>query len=110
MRISDWSSDVCSSDLPSIPTGAGHAAAPVAGPAEPAPALHRTPLDMRRDDWTRQLIDRIEAVRDMTNAADTRIKLMPDALGKIDVTMRKDGDTMYVSFTDRKSTRLNSSH
>src|SRR3546814_8176255 len=54
---------------------------------------------MRRDDWTRQLIDRIEAVRDMTNAADTRIKLMPDALGKIDVTMRKDGDTMYVSFT-----------
>ncbi|RIA44518.1 flagellar hook-length control protein FliK [Hephaestia caeni] len=84
---------------PSIPTVASHAAAPVAGPAAQAPALHRTPLDMRRDDWTRQLIDRIETVRDMANAADTRIKLMPDALGKIDVTMRKDGDTMHVSFT-----------
>src|SRR3546814_17447278 len=44
MRISDWSSDVCTSDL-------------------------------------------------------TRIKLMPDAHSKIDVTMIKDGDTMYVSFT-----------
>ncbi len=72
-----------------------HAASSVQPPAEG----RRTPLDMRRDDWTRKLIDRIETIRDAANAADTRIKLMPDALGKIDVSMRKDGDTLHVSFT-----------
>ncbi|HVI98188.1 MAG TPA: flagellar hook-length control protein FliK [Sphingomonas sp.] len=68
-------------------------------PAEHALAAQRTPLDMRRDDWTQQLIDRIERVRDIADAADTRIKLAPDALGKIDVSMRKDGDSLHVTFT-----------
>jgi Meckel syndrome type 1 protein len=72
-----------------------HAVSPMPAVAE----AQRTPLDMRHDDWTQKLIDRIETIRDAANAADTRIKLMPDALGKIDVSMRKDGDTVHVAFT-----------
>ncbi|MCM8731265.1 flagellar hook-length control protein FliK [Hephaestia sp. GCM10023244] len=84
---------------PTAPLLASHPAGSVTAPVEQALAMPRTPLDMRRDDWTRALLDRIEKVRDMTNAADTRIKLAPDALGKIDVAMRKDGDVVHISFT-----------
>nr|WP_244655521.1 flagellar hook-length control protein FliK [Sphingomonas sp. CFBP 13603] len=37
-------------------------------------------------------------LRDAANATDTRIRLIPDALGAIDVSMRKDGDTVHVHF------------
>ncbi len=64
------------------------------------------PIDTRRDDWTRALIDRIDAVRDVANARDTRIRLVPDALGKIDVALRQDGDTLHVQFAaDAPATR-----
>lgn len=64
------------------------------------------PIDMQREDWTRALIDRIDAVRDVANARDTRIALVPDALGKIEVALRQDGDTLHVAFTaDAPATR-----
>ncbi len=63
---------------------------PVASPA---------PIDTRREDWTRTLIDRIDAVQDVSNARDTRIRLIPDALGKIDVALHRQGDTLHVQFT-----------
>lgn len=56
-------------------------------------------IDTRRDDWTRSLIDRIDASRDVANARDTRIRLIPDALGKIDVALRQQGDTLHVHFS-----------
>ncbi len=59
----------------------------------------QAPLDMRRQDWPQGMIDRIEYLRDAANAADTRIRLIPDALGAIDVGVRRDGDTMHVHFT-----------
>lgn len=65
------------------------------------------PVDMRREDWTRALIDRIDAVRDVASARDTRITLVPDALGKIDVDLRQEGETLHVAFTaDAPATRL----
>lgn len=65
------------------------------------------PVDMRREDWTRALIDRIDAVRDVANARDTRITLVPDSLGKIEVALRQDGETLHVAFVaDAPATRL----
>lgn len=58
-----------------------------------------TPLDTRRDQWPRHLIDRIEALRDAADANDTRIRLVPAALGKIDVALRQQGDTLHVHFS-----------
>lgn len=72
---------------------------------DPAPRA-LPPIDMRREDWTRALIDRIGAVHDVANARDTRITLMPDALGKIEVALRQDGDTVHVQFAaDAPATR-----
>jgi flagellar hook-length control protein FliK len=45
-------------------------------------------------------------LRDEANARDTRIRLVPDALGGVDVSLRKDGDTLHVHFTaDTQATR-----
>ncbi len=52
------------------------------------------------------MIDRIELLRDDVNARDTRIRLMPDALGNIDLSVRKDGDAVHVHFTaENQATR-----
>ena len=59
----------------------------------------QAPLDLRRPDWPQGMIDRIEHLREAADAADTRIRLIPDALGAIDVGVRRDGDTMHVHFT-----------
>jgi Meckel syndrome type 1 protein len=45
------------------------------------------------------MIARIETLRDAADAADTRIRLIPDALGAIDVALKRDGDTIHVQFT-----------
>ncbi|KQM67453.1 hypothetical protein ASE75_00360 [Sphingomonas sp. Leaf17] len=80
-------------------------AAPGAGPTAEIRTVTATsdaqqaPLDMRRQDWPQGMIDRIEQLRDAADAADTRIRLIPDALGAIDVGVRRDGDTMHVHFT-----------
>ncbi len=56
------------------------------------------PLDMRQERWPSAMIERIDILRDAANATDTRIRLIPDALGTIDVSVRKDGDTLHVHF------------
>lgn len=63
-------------------------------------------LDLRDDRGLHGMIDRIEMLRDDANANDTRIRLVPDALGGVDVSLRKDGDTLHVHFTaDTQATR-----
>ena len=57
------------------------------------------PLDLRDDRGLQGMIDRIELLRDDANARDTRIRLMPDALGGVDVSVRKEGDIVHVHFT-----------
>lgn len=81
-----------------------------AGPAAPivmaAGGAQHGALDMRRDDWPQAMIDRIDALRDAADATNTRITLMPDALGKVDVSLRHDGDTVHVHFAaDAAQTR-----
>ncbi|MEG3163450.1 flagellar hook-length control protein FliK [Sphingomonas sp. PB2P19] len=60
--------------------------------------VQQAPLDARQGDFPHRMIDRIEQLRDDANASNTRIRLIPDALGQIDVTMRRDGDAVHVHF------------
>lgn len=53
-------------------------------------------LDMRQDNWPHQMIQRIEALRDAADVNDTRIRLIPDALGTIDVSVKREGDGVSV--------------
>ncbi|MDY1008922.1 flagellar hook-length control protein FliK [Sphingomonas sp. CFBP9019] len=78
--------------LPAPLTAAGtvHALAPTTDA--------QAPLDMRQERWPSAMIDRIDILRDAANATDTRIRLIPDALGTINVSVRKDGDTLHVHF------------
>lgn len=55
-------------------------------------------LDMLRADWPGVMVDRIERLRDAADAADTRIRLVPDALGAIDLSVRREGETVHVHF------------
>lgn len=64
----------------------------------PAGQAQHDSLDMSRDDWPQAMIDRIEALRDAADATDTRIRLVPDALGKVDVSLHHDGGTVHVHF------------
>lgn len=83
---------------PSLPCDA--TALMAAGPITAAPATAvaspTAPIDMTRELWPQAMVSRIEQLRDMMDAADTRIRLIPDALGAIDVSLRRDGDTVQV--------------
>ncbi|MBA4761970.1 flagellar hook-length control protein FliK [Sphingomonas sp.] len=59
----------------------------------------QAPLDLSRDDWTGKMIERIAALRDGVEAADTRIRLAPENLGTVDISIRRDGDRLQVHFT-----------
>ncbi len=89
-------------DITDITTAAQAIAVNDARPVVIAPRA----LDTTREDWPQRLIDRVDAARDAANAADTRIRLVPEALGKIDIALRQDGDTLHVHFTaDQAATR-----
>jgi flagellar hook-length control protein FliK len=64
-------------------------------------------LDPRQDRGLHGMIDHIEMLRDDANARDTRIRLTPDALGTVDVALRRDGDAVHVRFSSaNEATRL----
>jgi Meckel syndrome type 1 protein len=56
-------------------------------------------LDMRQPHWPSAMIQHIEKLRDMADANDMRIRVVPDALGAIDVALRREGDTVQVQLT-----------
>lgn len=56
-------------------------------------------LDMRQPHWPTAMIQHIEKLRDMADANDMRIRVVPDALGAIDVALRREGDTVQVQLT-----------
>lgn len=90
------------------PDAAMPAAATLVQTATPALATDagRPILDMRQDRWPGAMIDHIETLRDAADANSTRIRLVPDALGTIDIALRRDGDTLHVHFTaDQAATR-----
>jgi flagellar hook-length control protein FliK len=77
----------------------GHARAEQATTVQAMSAGSQPMLDMTRDDWTGKMIDHIAALRDAAEAADTRIKLAPENLGALEVSIRRDGDRIHVHFT-----------
>ena len=101
---------------PRLEAGADGTARSLAGTAaartDQTPAVAATgdaqqaPLDLRREQWPHAMIDRIEALRDAADATSTKIRVVPDALGPVEMSVRKDGDTLHVHFTaDQAATR-----
>lgn len=58
----------------------------------------QAPLDISRD-WAGKMVDRIATLRDAAEATDTRIRLAPENLGTVDVSIRREGDRLHVHFT-----------
>lgn len=56
-------------------------------------------LDMRHAAWPAAMIERIVTLRDMAAENDTRLRLSPDMLGTIDVSLKRDGDQVQVQIT-----------
>jgi flagellar hook-length control protein FliK len=56
-------------------------------------------LDTRRQEWMGKMVEHIEALRDAAPVRETRISLAPEALGKVDVSIRHEGDRVHVHFT-----------
>jgi flagellar hook-length control protein FliK len=86
------------------PTLTAIAAPAAVGSAAPVVDTAQPTLDMRRGDWPNTMIDHIEALRDAANANDTRIRLIPDALGVIDVAVKTVGDAIHVRFAAEDAT------
>lgn len=55
-------------------------------------------LDMRDDSWMTAMIDQIEEMRDAGGTRETSIRLSPDSLGELDISIRHDGDKIHVRF------------
>lgn len=83
-----------------LPAGGATALADIVRPhAIAAPAdVQQGTLDMRRQEWIGQMAERLEAMRDAGPTRETRLSLSPEALGKVDVSIRQDGDRIHVHF------------
>lgn len=77
------------------PVAAGAPAAPPVGTAQQAG------IDLTQDQGMHRMIDRIEHLRDAFDTRETRIRLIPDALGPVDISVRRDAtsDSVQVHFT-----------
>lgn len=63
-------------------------------------------LDLTQDSGLQRMIAHIETLRDDADSRDTRIRLVPDALGGVDVAVRQVGDRVHVHFTaEQEATR-----
>src|SRR3546814_8377620 len=90
MRISDWSSDVCSSDLAAWSRSGPRRGSPNGYPPEHAPVFHRHPG------------------LDPGSRLTFRSQSMPQKAGsRIKSGMTKEGQCLHPIPKDRKSTRLN---
>src|SRR3546814_9172318 len=106
MRISDWSSDVCSSDL--LPTATSRA-------TRPAPPTADEPPHERRVDPGRRLVPYHGGNGRIARAPPARARPAVVASmehGMIGLVLVTHGRLAveFVQALDRKSTRLNSSH
>lgn len=79
-----------------------HGLTGLAGAAMPATGQTVAPGDTTLDTadrrWPHAMAEQIERLRDTADAQSTRIRLLPDALGPIDVAVRRDGEQVHVHF------------
>src|SRR3546814_1400307 len=106
MRISDWSSDVCSSDLARVVERLAEGGDD-RGQVEPGGEPGR---ERRSHDHEQRIEAEQEARDDDEDADQNEHDARPD--GKSKICSRGDAETRreYPKNVDRKSTRLNSSH
>ena len=105
--------DRSSDDTETRPIFAATTAATLLQPADAAALIakpgeaQRQALDMGQPDWPQKMIDRIETLRDNANANDTSIRLKPEALGRVDISLKAHADgVVSVRFTaEQASTR-----
>jgi flagellar hook-length control protein FliK len=88
---------VAETDQPVAVGLAAPAAATLPQIAATPDAQHGT-LDMRRQEWTGKMIETIEAMREAAPVKETRLSLVPDVLGKVDIAVRHEGDRVHVHF------------
>ncbi len=63
------------------------------------------PLDTGHQEWTAKMIDKIEMLQGGA-VRETKISLMPEGLGKVDIAIRQDDAGLHVQFsTDTQSAR-----
>ncbi len=74
-------------------------AAPATIETARAPAPQGPVLDTSRADWLDTLVDRVEEARATGPVRVTHMKLLPDALGALDVRIRVEGERVHVTFT-----------
>lgn len=78
--------------------------------ATAAPAEASRPgIDLTRDAGLHRMVDRIERLRDAAAmegvvARDTRIRLVPDSLGPVEIAVRREGEAVQVHFTASEAT------
>src|SRR3546814_1753943 len=104
MRISDWSSDVCSSDLDALcairyPSALGE--------SELSVSIGLITVGQKRD-WSKHITD----AGDACQAAKRRglNQIASGNVGKVEGGAAHRDAATVLNFRDRKSTRLNSSH
>src|SRR3546814_10787867 len=110
MRISDWSSDVCSSDLYVFTTGNQIDSLRIRGSV----STYTMGIDPKKNDPSSILV-LIHRQQDSIAHPDSLIMMKKpgyytyaDSSGNFEITNLKEGT--YRLYADRKSTRLNSSH
>src|SRR3546814_5921461 len=107
MRISDWSSDVCSSDLPSATEGYAEAH------VRRLEAMRRLSRNVEREPDGSWVIapDHLEraAAYEMARAKDRPVIVETLSAQRLDKLVDVQAAT-WIDREDRKSTRLNSSH
>lgn len=92
--------------LPRVTTGrslrerATETTGPTLAPVPAAPLafapVAAQPLDVGTQAWPAAMMARIEALREAADAVDTSIRILPDALGAIDVSVRREGEVTHV--------------
>src|SRR3546814_10558493 len=108
MRISDWSSDVCSSDLPVVilfTTGRG---TPLGFPVPTIKVASNHDLAARKPGWID--FDGGQVLDDGMNAgAAALLGLIAEVASGRETAAERNGEREIAIWKDRKSTRLNSS-
>src|SRR3546814_6150256 len=123
MRISDWSSDVCSSDLRLRADGAtaiyiavNGKAAGVIAIADPVKETTGEALAALREAGIKVIMltgdNRVtaEAIARRLGIDDVEADVLPDQKSAVVQRLREQGRIVAMAGEDRKSTRLNSSH
>src|SRR3546814_1161841 len=115
MRISDWSSDVCSSDLPPSHEESEQASEAPTDHIEQAPVAEqgrRDPVSITMSDGTQCKIDHgavvIAAITSCTNTSNPTVMIAAALLAKKAVELGLARKPWVKTSLDRKSTRLNS--